>query len=191
MDWKTFTTELISSVIWPLTTLVALFALRQKIGLILQRILRVKHGDTEVEFQKALNNIEHKASFLEHTTENPEESSNQMRLLGLIEALPRAAVIQSWYLVDREVSDLFIRSEIEPANGRFLKKETREFLRSKGLSASDYKTLRQLKVIATDTMGEQKVSMSPDSIESYIELCIDIARKIRNFKGKRVSPVIS
>ncbi len=64
MDWKEFVADIIKSLAWPTTALIALFLLKDRARELLSRLLKLKHKDTEIEFSKAMQEIEVESSSL-------------------------------------------------------------------------------------------------------------------------------
>lgn len=58
MNWKEFSAEIIKAIAWPITVGLIIYLLRREIEKLLQRLLKFRHKDTEVEFSKVKDEIE-------------------------------------------------------------------------------------------------------------------------------------
>jgi hypothetical protein len=54
MDWLTFIASLVSSLAWPVTAIVAIYLLKNNLGIFAQVFERLKFKGVELEFRKGI-----------------------------------------------------------------------------------------------------------------------------------------
>ena len=88
---------LISAIAWPLTTLTIFFSLRSEIASLVDRIKRLRHGETELDFNERLKEIVEAAEELQ---ESPpikiEDSTFDGVIAELLKIDPFSAILASW-----------------------------------------------------------------------------------------------
>lgn len=118
MDTLAFVASVISSLAWPMTTVVALILMRKQLIELIPGIRRLKYKDFEVDFGEKLQKIEESV----RTIETPQSAKMQLpadvqpeplpqtqeelfnRLVGLS---PNAAILESWRNVERTLDFYF------------------------------------------------------------------------------------
>ena len=182
MDWKQFTSEIVSSIAWPITVAGIAFLLKDRFYDLIPRLIKLKHKDTELEFSEAIERIEYSAS--QSLADEPisEDMSAEIERLNKIAVItPRAAITQAWYLVDRQFID-FIVSKIG-IERRLKSKEGLKILIDNGLSRDKLSSFMELMRVREIVTSESKVSLDLDQIESYIELAAEVAESIKNLNA--------
>lgn len=69
MDWKEFVVGIVDSVAWPITIGLLIYLMRKQLEELLQRLLKFKHKDTEIEFSKIKNKMERREKQRDQETE--------------------------------------------------------------------------------------------------------------------------
>lgn len=187
MDWKLFTVEITKALSWPLAISFIVLFLRGYISELLPRISKLKHKDTEIEFAEVMGSLKEKAEGLESQEANIAEDlkAEEDRLEKLSFVLPRSSILQAWGLIDKEVSELVLESDI-PVDDLLLKtSDVIEVVRSIGLDKKSLKTFMQLRKIMKSIIGPSDFSLPKDQVDSYIELTIDLVHTIRTARSNK------
>ena len=184
MDWKTFISSMIDSLAWPITTGVAIYLLRDAVGTLLERTLRVKHRDTEIEFAEAMGAIKERAEILTPSGVNSESlRADRDRLRKVASIVPRSALLQAWNLLDREVSDLLVHLDVAPEGRSLRTRDVAEYLHNLGLSAAQVNTFLKLRRVMKSIVGPSAFELSEEQVDSYIDLSIDIVSVMQKLRS--------
>lgn len=120
MDWLTFFSKLIDSLVWPAVTLLAIYWLRDAISQRLKGLKRLKWGDKEADFSEELKVAEAVADDVLPKQE-PKVIGNDGGEYDAIkktaETSPRGAVVEAWNLVERAGIECYKR--LNPARSGF------------------------------------------------------------------------
>lgn len=177
MSWTEFIVAAMEHTAWPIAVVVVAGILRSQIGALLGRLETLRHKETEFHFRDAVEQIERSAE--ESGTQYTEDqgfSGEVSRLKQVAEVVPKAAISQSWNLVDREISDLLMESEI---TGSPKVREVMGTLSRHGLSKSWVNQIHELRSIRNRVVNRLGVDMDLDHIYSYIELAAGAASAVR------------
>jgi uncharacterized protein (UPF0335 family) len=181
MDWKIFVVEMTKALSWPVAALCIMLFLRGSISQLLPRISKLKHKDTEIEFAEVIGALKERAESLgiEGNGIPKGLKIEETRLEKLAVVLPRSSIIQSWGLIDREVSDLIIEKKVSTEDRSLNTSDVTNVLQSIGLDKKSIKTFLQLRKLMKSVTGPSKFSLEEEQVDSYIELAIDLTHKIR------------
>ena len=187
MDWKNFIVEMTKALSWPIAILCIILFLRGYMSQLLPRISKLKHKDTEIEFAEAMGALKERAENLEIEGNGIAEDLKieETRLEQLSVILPRSSIIQSWGLIDREVSDLIMEEKISTEDRSLNTSDVTNIVQSIGLDKKSIKTFLQLRKIMKSVTGPSKFSLPDDQVDSYIELAIDLTQKIRTARSNK------
>ena len=102
MDWLQFIASIIDSLAWPGAILAAVILLRRPLSALLPLLRRLKYKDFEVEFDRKVRKLREEAVAalppLPKTV--PSQIPEETALIELVSVAPRAAVLESWLLVE-------------------------------------------------------------------------------------------
>lgn len=101
---------IVDSLAWPLTTIAVITLLRKQIGLLLSRIKRIKHKDSEIEIEQGIANAAKQADENNLPQVNP--SSENDRIYRLAADSPRGAILDSWLEVEEAIKSYCERNGI-------------------------------------------------------------------------------
>jgi len=104
MSWKQFIASVIASLAWSTVVLVLAIVLRSSIVDLIVRLRRIKHKDTELEFEQQVMKIE---SALPPSKTRSKALPKSLEELVVVS--PRAAVMESWTMVE----SLFYKKAID------------------------------------------------------------------------------
>lgn len=108
MNWREFVASVIDSLAWPAAISIIVLVLREAIRRRIRELRRVRHGDTELEFGDAVNEAEKAAEQAKLPAPESTEWKTALvtELAAEISTAPRAAVIEAWQAVERELEAL-------------------------------------------------------------------------------------
>ncbi|MFO7606121.1 MAG: hypothetical protein R6W72_07475 [Desulfurivibrionaceae bacterium] len=187
MEWMEFIVSMTEALAWPLTLCVVLYLVRDKLSHLVDRLLIVKHKDTEIQFTKTMAEIEDKALALPVETKMIEPELTRLRRMA--EIVPRAAVNQAWCIVDTEVCNIIVESDTKPDNMRsFTQAEVVSLLKHFGLSSEDIRSIKQLRSAwRAQLERENTIVMSGEEIDAYIDLSASVAHKLRKIRSNKAN----
>ena len=114
MDPLEFVSKAIDSLAWPAVAICVLFMFRQSLRTLLGRLLHIKGGGLEAEFEKVVERVLQEAETIkEPATTTADPNSREWQLKQLAETAPKAAILEAW----REIEEA--AAEACPANERF------------------------------------------------------------------------
>jgi len=116
MDWLAFTAEIVKALAWLVCGIVAVILLCEPLMRSLREFKRLKWKDVEVEFDKEVQLVKLEAKksrpSLPEQLRTSEQQDFETRLLNLVEISPKAAVLDAWVQVEKEVGALLKRRDI-------------------------------------------------------------------------------
>jgi len=166
MGWREFIAELAKATAWPITIILILWLLREKLGDVIPRLLKVKHGETEIEFSKTMDQIEDKAIALPLDIDSTDDISKESeRLKRLATIVPKAAIQQAWNALDRHITDLLIGRDVKPIGRSIKTSQVTAELKRMGLSNEDLSSLKQLRSIRNLTAHDRPLDFPEEKID--------------------------
>lgn len=178
MGWTDFIVKMTEALAWPITLGMLLFLVRDKLSHLADRLLSVKHKDIEIQFSKAMAEIENKALALPTETKINEPDTTRLRRLAKV--VPRTAVTQAWCLVDTEICKIIVESDAKPESHSLTRSEVISLLKHGGLSSEHIRSIKQLRSAWQAILEyETEIAMSDEEITAYIDLAVSVAQKLR------------
>jgi len=183
MDWLTFFSNIVESLVWPATVIVAIYLMREKLGELLPRLKRFKHKDTEVEFAQAVEELA-----LERAQEGevlgPQKRSKELNelfgfLMQLAEISPCSAVLESFRTLEtaaaKKVARLYPDSEHKAAGWPL---QLQRLLKGEVLSKDDYYQFNQLRKLRNEAAHTEGFDVRGKPIEAYIDIALSLAARL-------------
>jgi len=128
MDWLQFFSTIISAVAWPIALIFVVYKFSGPLSKLITQVSRLKHGDTEIEFNRTLEKAAEIARRNDVTVSAPIESINN-NLFSLMRRDPRSAVIEGWLSIELEIKRI-----VEDFGGNFRSpRDGVMYLKSKGI----------------------------------------------------------
>lgn len=117
MDILTFVSEVIKSLIWPVTILVITLLLKKPIVELIPKLSSMRYKDLELAFGKKVEELEQKADRANLPEKISDDDSSQFDLYEQYKSLanlsPRAAILETWMLVEQEINSAAIRCQVK------------------------------------------------------------------------------
>jgi len=135
MDWKEFFASLVDSLAWPLAIAFVVYLLRDPLRRWFYSLRYCRHRETELEFAVYVEEAEAVAAQADLPPPEPSvgEPALSTELQTEIATAPRAAVIEAWLAVERELEPLSAYSGIDLAERRWTPDALVRELRQRGV----------------------------------------------------------
>lgn len=114
MDWKTFFSNVVDSVSWPLSIGIIFFLLKEPIAKLLSWLVKLKYKDFELEFRRTLEEAKIEAPDVE--LESKEKIKDDDYIHKLARTSPSSAVIEAWRILEETAESKL--KEILPSSTR-------------------------------------------------------------------------
>ncbi|ELB2157715.1 hypothetical protein QNZ88_004616 [Vibrio parahaemolyticus] len=190
MDWRTFSVEMVSHLSWPVTLLLILFLARNRLEDLLPRLEKFKHDKTEISFYKNLDDIAKKANSIKSTDSDLNEyfKGEKDRLRRSADIAPHAVIHQAYCLLDKELFELYEMFFTSNQRERLTIGAARTVRHKLGFGADLEENIKELAEIREYILHNRKFSennLKFDDVYSYVDLAIDTAMKVRDFKANK------
>ena len=182
MDWKTFTVEIFSTVVWPATVLVIAFFFRGPVSELITKIRRFKHKDTELLLEEFIHQPIAARADVEESIDSPERQQGEdfhSFLLRLAESAPNIAILEAWNIVQNEAEAAISRAPDTvkiygiPLVERWVSEEL--------LSRENLEKYRRLETVRNVISHGKDLKLSQSAVESYVRMAIEVAYALRNY----------
>jgi hypothetical protein len=107
MDMLEFISETIKALAWPLILLIIVLIMKDKIGDLLALITKIKFGEIEVEIGNSLKKLKPNTKIDLRNYKKTKEDEKFLSLLSLSMTSPRAAILESWLLIEEAAKKRF------------------------------------------------------------------------------------
>ncbi|HAS6506061.1 hypothetical protein O4N82_10815 [Vibrio parahaemolyticus] len=176
--------EIIKALAWPVAIVWLGYMFRNEVRSLIGRLTALKHGDTEISFNRSLEKVEQKASEISQPQESshestPEELSQKEQLYRLAEISPRAAIVEAWTLIETAA----VKSDLTTgvAFKRTTPKLILEHLASTGnFSPKSIEVINSLRQLRNKASHLPDFAISQEEAERYLDLAIKSAHAIEN-----------
>jgi len=183
MDLLTFVSELIGSLAWPGTILLAVLLLRKEIQGLIPSLRHLKYRDLELDFRAQLEELEDRIAgageFEVEVIPDPEfeREIDQARAERLAPISPRAAVAEAWRGIEETLSEVAEKFDPEAprASGRRLAKQ----LAAKGaISPSTASLLDEMGILRDQAVHAGEFTLNAGDAIEYADLAVRIRRQL-------------
>lgn len=186
MDWKEFTSSVVSSLAWPAAIAFIVYLFRRPIGDIFERLRKLSYKGAAAEFEHELGLAETAAKHADiTTTPNAGSSSDWSTSLGsagwgesssLAEGSPRAAVIEAWIRLERELVELAQSWGIDIGTRRLSTSTLVRELEVQGaIDLSLGEVIERLRRTRNVAVHEERYPVSPSDAAEYVRLSESVA----------------
>lgn len=182
MDWLTFISKLVEALAWPALVAGVLLYLRTEFPSIVRLIRKLKFKDVELEFGEAT------IALAEETKRAVPPSKADSKLLGqdeeavigrltsIAELSPRAAILESWLLVEAAAADVIRKQSSTTLTANPGPMRIREGLRRAEVltppQEAAFEHLRRLRNLAVHAPDAE---ITPRAVASYIDSAVAMA----------------
>tara|TARA_R100001143_G_C3359147_1_gene134457 strand:+ start:1608 stop:2174 length:567 start_codon:yes stop_codon:yes gene_type:complete len=115
MDWLSFISSIIDSIVWPVTILILVYLLRNPLSSLIPLLQKLKYKDLELEFGRRIEEAKEEAEAELPPTDSLLEidESRKERLLKLASISPRATILDSWREIELSLLDAAERNKVK------------------------------------------------------------------------------
>ncbi|TAK83148.1 MAG: hypothetical protein EPO20_18920 [Betaproteobacteria bacterium] len=173
MDWLTFASKFIESLVWPLAAIILVALLRDDIRRLVPFIKKLKAGPVEAEFERDVKE-------LKESTPEPRIGSEARRpdtasktfLFQLAELHPRSAILESWVRVEAAARAVLAgKAATAPTPGYIPAARLAEPLAQQEILNPGQVTLfHELRRLRNDVAHSQGFEPTQESARAYIDL---------------------
>jgi hypothetical protein len=181
VDGLTFTSNIISTLAWPITVIILFFILRSELPNIAKSIKKFKYKDVELEFGAAVQAVaaEAKGSL-------PASKSNiiagkttediKNRLDTVAEIAPRAAILESWIQVEAAAADVIHKKGLDSKVSALGPARLLATLKNEGiLNGKQTLIFEQLRMLRNEAVHVHDAQFTNAAVANYIESAMLIA----------------
>ena len=169
--------ELVKTLVWPVVILVLAFMLRRELGLLLSKVSRIKHKETEIEFQQRVEEAVSAVGDIEQAQNK--KSTDELTTLS-----PRGAIIESWLEVEDSLLSFNARNGLSPSTREeFENQKSRgmlQILDSDVLNRQSIVLLKRLRELYKEALDLTDSEINPPISEKYRNAARQLIRKIDN-----------
>ena len=182
MDNITFISNLITSLVWPVATIVIVVLLRSEISSLLGRIKKIKHKDSEIDLASEISNVVKNADEVLSNT-SADKTPEQERIGRLAEDSPRGAILDSWLSIEEAMGQYAMRHGIEsqklhsPPYQRIQSIQLRN-LDVPTLGHGIIEMLDKLRRIRNDAVHRTDADITPAIAKDYAALAVRVKAKL-------------
>ena len=172
---------LVDVLAWPLVALALALIFRKPFFALIPLIERIKFPGGEVNLRKRLDETRSQA---ERTLPFQEPPSIDERIQDIAETYPRGAVIESWLLIERELTDMAegLDVSISPSRRRSPGQVAQALVAAGILDDSVLRIVNDLRTIRNSVVHSNSISPSRDDAREY---AITAARVVAAIRERR------
>lgn len=183
--------KLIDTIIWPVTILVMAILFKKEFKAILIRLVKIEGHGWSAEFEKGLKKVEAYAkealpadSEVEKvlSTQN-HEKREILSIADLAEYSPRAAITESWILVEKAIIELAMSLGVTEIERRSVIKLLKEFIKRQLIDEDTVRVYNELRVLRNEAVHAPEFSLTPDEAQRYVHIAVGFASVLNNLKG--------
>jgi len=184
MDTRTFITQLVSAVIWPVTVLICAALLRKPLGHLVMLVRTLKYSDFEVQFGKEVAELKTSVAAAGaiplSATQSAERKPAWEDLIRLASARPRSAIRQAWKEVERALERFAKQANVDvaPAVWQMPMVLAALLLNMDSLSQHQYEMLSKLRQLANEAERAPVDSLNPEDAVEFVGLALPFAASL-------------
>ena len=185
MDWKECLAQIAGHLAWPVTVAVVLYWLRDRLGDLLPRLEKFRHKDTELEFSTAVGDVVEAVEELKGSSGplSPDLQAEENRLLKIVDIASNTIVHQAYALVDRELLNLYDKALEGDGRKQLRVHEARRIRQAIGIPQDIEDGIEKARALRNVIMKNRRHLVSEVEARSYIELCLELTRELRQFSA--------
>ena len=188
MNWIELIASLVDSLAWPGAVIYAIYILKDRIGELLPRLKKLKHKDTEIEFEQGIRELEDRMIEGELAIEKIEDKSEELGedyefFMRLAKVSSRSAVMESFLKVESAMAKALTKAYPELKKAQYFSpRDVEEMLKTKvGLSDQVLARIRVLRRLRNTAAHAKEFDLSGMPIESYIENALSISNELNRY----------
>jgi len=180
MDWLTFFAQLISSLAWPVTTVVVVVLLKDQISGLFPFLKRLKAGPLEAEFEREIEQLKQDVPALPQPEALPPPvDARRQQLIQIAAINPRAAILDAWQGVEFALK----KAVIQQVGGSPMPdissplRMIRALTQVQAISAEDVALFQNLRGLRNQATHAPDFNPTYESALNYIDLALRLQAK--------------
>ena len=178
--------KIIEALAWPIAMLILAFGFRTELRQVLGRITKFKYKELEATFDKELSEVEKRINLYEQpqekiSVETPSETSEYAHLLRISEVSPRAAIAESWRILESTLDSLAVSMGMKtkiPMGARAVIRSLVDTKRADPSIARDYNQLRNLR---NQAVHADEFEITQMEAERYAASALEFSTFLKRF----------
>jgi len=183
MNILTFISDIVSSLAWPVTTIVLVALLRRPIVDLIPLLKKLKYKELELEFSQEISELKYEVETI--AKEKGEKVSlvtaDSEPLLDLVSYSTRAAIMESWIAVESAAVETAASFWGVPSGESFknIPQLGEYLLQCKAIDEKQLVVFNKLKQLRNKAAHAQDLNLSEKDAKSYVQLASELAGYIR------------
>lgn len=184
MDWLTFISSLVGSLVWPIAVVVVVVAFRKEIRKLIPDLRHIKAGPLAADFGRALAEIEERAEEAEvlpktETPIAPGQSDPFEIAVKLAQSHPPAAVIEGWKVFEDEVRQCVVRLNAYPEKSVPIR-DWLELLKKHRYIGGEFLPIADdLRRLRNDAVHDVEMRLTEDGALEYVSVLRRLTQALR------------
>jgi hypothetical protein len=183
MDTRTFISQLVSALVWPLTVLICVAFLRKPLGYLITLIRTLKYSDIEVQFGKDVAELKMSVaatSIQLGAAKSAEHKPAWEELVRLASVRPRTAIRQAWREVEAALERLAKARNLDAASAVWhMPMVLGALLLNAGiLSQHQYEMLGKVRQLVSEAERAPVDSLNPEDAVEFVGLALPLAASL-------------
>lgn len=184
MDGLTFTSKLIESLAWPVTTVLLVALLRKPIIELVPLMKKLKYKELELEFSQEVSELkaEADASLIIPKSSESTQGEDSNRILSLVSFSTRTAIMEAWIEVETAAIEIASSFWTQPPNEVFINmpKLGEYLLKCKIFDKKQLHIFNTLRQLRNKSAHEEELNISENVANLYVQMASDLAKHIRH-----------
>jgi hypothetical protein len=182
MDKLTFTSNLITALAWPVATTMIVILLRSEVSILLGRIKKIKHKDSEIDLAGEISDAAKSADKV-LSESSADKTPEQERIGRLAEDSPRGAILDSWLSIEGAMGEYALRHGIESQNPHSPPYQRIQSIQLHNLDVATLghgiiEMLDKLRRIRNDAVHRTDADITPVIAKEYAALAVRVKAKL-------------
>ena len=192
MDALTFVSNVISSVVWPATVIMAIIVLRNPLRALIRNLGRrlhsVKFPGGEAEFSQELAEVKQAAdeaqlpaAKFEPTEEHMllQEEEDKQHWVRLAKISPRSAIVEAWRNVENAIVEVARKADIPKEETHSTMALIRALVKRQVISPDVLPIISELRSIRNTAVHGVDFNISQPDVEQYLSIANRVVTKLR------------
>lgn len=183
MDWLTFIAKIVEAIAWPAVVVGVLLLLRKEFPVIIHSLRKLKFKDVELEFAESAKVLAAETKRAVPISQDDDftilgQSLNAItnRLTELADISPRAAILESWLLVEVAAAEFLRHVQKKSSNSYPSALRLLDGLLSAGvLTAPQEAAFQHLRRLRNDAVHTPEADFTSAAVSDYIEAALAMA----------------
>lgn len=199
MDWKELIVSIIGYLAWPITVLIMFFLVRERVGLLIDKLGRLKYKDLELDFSKIKNQTpvvdageqrHDQTSIIDIKDSESEQvfSSLEEQIFESVENAPAASVLLAWSYVEASLYSATSRLKLDTEVTTASPLQNIQALEKTGkLSPQQLDLLHEMRVLRNRLAHavSRELVIHEEQALDYANTAIELARFLDKLDRKR------